>query len=275
MIERIVPATVVTDAVYGDQVWDAESVLFPAEAAGVATATEARRREFATVRMCARRALGGLGLPPVPLVRGRRGVPGWPAGVVGSLTHCPGYRAAAVATAQDVASLGIDAEPNMPLPEGVLAAIATAAELRRVLGLGTRSPEVCWDRLLFSIKESVFKTWYPLTGRELEFQQAEITLDPAAGTFRARLLVPAPELDALAGGLHDGALPGCWLVRYGLILTSVVLPGASARPGQPLRGGAGTGCSDRASAAPGGGTSPLGSEPAKVAVLAHDTAGLV
>ncbi|MFJ3925021.1 4'-phosphopantetheinyl transferase [Streptomyces sp. NPDC090022] len=229
MIERIVPVTVVTDAVYGDQVWDAEAALFPAEAQGVATATEARRREFATVRMCARRALGGLGLPPVPLVRGRRGAPEWPSGVVGSLTHCPGYRAAAVATARDVASLGIDAEPNVPLPAGVLAAIATAAELREILDFGTRSPEVCWDRLLFSIKESVFKTWYPLTGRELEFQQADITLDPAGGTFRARLLVPAPELEALACGLHDGAFPGRWLVRYGLILTSVVLPGAGAR----------------------------------------------
>ena len=59
---------------------------------------------------------------------GAKREPLWPAGVVGSITHCDGYRAAAVARATDLATVGIDAEPHEPLPDGVLAAIALPAE---------------------------------------------------------------------------------------------------------------------------------------------------
>ncbi len=38
--------------------------------------------------------------------------------MVGSLTHCDGYRAA-VARVGEMVSLGIDAEIHEPLPEGV------------------------------------------------------------------------------------------------------------------------------------------------------------
>ena len=46
---------------------------------------------------------------------------------------------------------------------------------------------MCWDRLLFSAKESVYKAWFPLTGRWLGFEDADVTITPD-GTFTARLL---------------------------------------------------------------------------------------
>ncbi len=49
-------------------------------------------------------------MPPAPILPGQRGAPRWPAGVVGSMTHCAGYRAAVVARADEVTSLGVDAE---------------------------------------------------------------------------------------------------------------------------------------------------------------------
>src|SRR5437868_12446432 len=107
MIERIVTAGVATSAVYDDP---PGAVLFPEEEPAVAKAVDKRRREFTTVRWCAREALAGLGMPPVPIMRGEKGAPRWPDGVVGSMTHCDGYRAAAVAKARDIAALGIDAE---------------------------------------------------------------------------------------------------------------------------------------------------------------------
>ncbi|WP_423832395.1 hypothetical protein [Streptomyces manipurensis] len=70
-----------------------------------------RRAQFATARACARRALAGLGREPVALLPGPGGAPQWPSGVVGSITHCEGYRAAVAAPAGVVAALGIDAEP--------------------------------------------------------------------------------------------------------------------------------------------------------------------
>ncbi|MEX0167542.1 4'-phosphopantetheinyl transferase family protein [Streptomyces sp. LMG1-1-1.1] len=194
--------------------------LFPDESAAIVHASAGRRAEFTTVRLCARRALAALGLPPAPLVPGKRGLVTWPGGVSGSMTHCAGFRAAAVARTEVTASLGIDAEPNLPLPPGVLASVSRPREAVALSGLARRRPDVHGDRLLFSAKESVFKAWYPLTGRELEFEEAEVEFDPA-GTFSARLLVPGPEV---AGRRHD-TFSGRWTVGRGFVLTSVTLPG--------------------------------------------------
>jgi 4'-phosphopantetheinyl transferase EntD len=71
--------------------------------------------------------------------------------------------------------------------------------------------------MLFCAKETVYKAWFPLTGRWLGFEEADITLDPAAGTFTARLLVPGPEID----GRELTAFGGRWLARRGLIVTAI------------------------------------------------------
>ena len=80
-----------------------------------------------------------------------------------------------------------------------------------------RAAGVHLDRLLFSAKEAVYKVWFPLTGRWLGFEQAHITLDPAAGTFTARLLVPGPDVD----GRELTAFDGRWLARGGLVLAAI------------------------------------------------------
>ena len=68
-------------------------VLFPEEERVVANAVAARRRDYTTVRTCARACLERLGYPPVPILPGVGGAPSWPAGVQGSMTHCIGYAA--------------------------------------------------------------------------------------------------------------------------------------------------------------------------------------
>lgn len=87
------------------------------------------------------------------------------------MTHCAGYRAAAVTRPVVVAALGIDAEPNEALPAGVLDSVSAASERMHLSSLPT-GDGVCWDRLLISSKEAVFKAWYPITGRELTFREA-------------------------------------------------------------------------------------------------------
>ena len=142
--------------------------LYPEEEALLGRAVKKRRLEFATARRCAREALATLGLPPSPILPGPRGAPCWPAGVVGSITHCAGYRAAALARVRDMAAIGVDAEPDEPLPEGVREAIARPEELAMLTTLSAAEPGVSWDKLLFSAKESVYKTWFPLTHRWLD-----------------------------------------------------------------------------------------------------------
>lgn len=170
--------------------------LYPEEAEFVARAVDKRRREFATVRLCARAALAQIGTPPQAILPGHRGAPLWPEAVVGSMTHCDTYRAAAVARSATVAALGIDAEPDLPLPTGVRETVALPQERRQLDQLSATHPYVAWDRLLFSAKESTYKAWFPLVGRFLDFDECEITLDPELGTFTSSLKVPGPVVGA-------------------------------------------------------------------------------
>ncbi|MFI5491563.1 4'-phosphopantetheinyl transferase [Actinoplanes sp. NPDC051859] len=208
MIERLLPPAVRSAHTVHDD-WPA-AVLHSAEAALVAAAVPKRRNEFAAARHCARIALAELGVPAGPILRGERGAPIWPAGIVGSLTHCAGYRAAAVARDTDVAGIGIDAEVHGPLPSGVLDLVSLPPERDHLADL---PPEIWWERLLFSAKESVYKVWFPRTGEWLGFEEAALTFDPDAGTFTARILRDGP----------FETLTGRYLVAGDLVLTAIVL----------------------------------------------------
>jgi 4'-phosphopantetheinyl transferase EntD len=202
------------------------SVLAPVEADALGAAAPHRAAEFATGRSLARLALCGLGIRGATIARGGNREPVWPSGVVGSITHCTGYCAAAVATAETVRSVGIDAEPHGPLPPGILERIALpeeAAWTRAHAGAG-----IHWDRALFSAKESVFKTWFPVTRRWLDFDGARIAFTPvtsagalASGTFRAEFLVPAPTV----GGTRIAAFDGRFFIDDGHVVTAIALSG--------------------------------------------------
>ncbi|MFG2139926.1 4'-phosphopantetheinyl transferase [Streptomyces sp. NPDC048650] len=233
MMADVLPSTTMAVECFEDPVTDFE--LAPEEERVVGRAVGRRRREFTTARLCARRALTRLGLPPTPVPAGPRGEPQWPRGVVGSITHCAGYRAAAVARHTDQVAIGVDAEPNGPLPEGVLEVIALREERRLLTELAARETPVHWDRALFSAKEAVYKAWFPLAPQQLGFSDAALAFDPDRGTFSARLLRPGP----LVHGERLQRLSGRWLARDGLILTAVTLHHhAAASPGPPPPAGA-------------------------------------
>lgn len=216
MIELILPADAAVAEAFNDP---ADLPLFPEEEALIARSVDKRRREFTTVRHCARQAMAQLGIDPAPILHGARGVPLWPTGVVGSMTHCQGYRAAVLGRTDHFVSIGVDAEEHAPLPDGVLDAIALPQERARLAGLRKSHPAVCWDRLLFSAKESVYKTWFPLTGRWLDFDEADIVLQPDGSTFVAHLLVPGPQV----AGREIRSFHGRFLVENGLVLTAISL----------------------------------------------------
>ncbi|MGN6202928.1 MAG: 4'-phosphopantetheinyl transferase family protein, partial [Solirubrobacterales bacterium] len=220
VIEAILPAAVATAEAWDDA---EPAPLHPDEAGLVSGAVEARQREFATGRACARRALAQLGVEATAIGGGERGEPLWPRGVVGSITHCRGYRGAAAARGGQLASLGIDAEPHEPLPPGLLGDVAGATERRALAELAAGEPGIHWDRLLFSAKESVYKAWFPLARRWLGFEDAELDLDRERRIFSARLLVPGPRL----GGSELRRLDGRWLAADGLIFTAVTVPAAA------------------------------------------------
>jgi len=192
----------------------------PEEEALVATSVETRRNEFVTVRHCARLALQRLGMSSSPILKGEKGEPRWPGGVVGSLTHCKGYRGAVVGRIETVRTVGIDAEPHAVLPDDVLGAISLPIERHEMTALPSG---LHWDRILFCAKEATYKAWFPLTQRWLGFEDAHITLDVdstgTSGRFVSRILIDP----AARSGPPLTKLTGRWSVSDGLALTAIVL----------------------------------------------------
>jgi 4'-phosphopantetheinyl transferase EntD len=211
MIERVVQASASAE-MFSDV---PDSTMFGIEAAQVTDAVVERRREFATVRHCARRALVELGFPPTPILPDADRVPRWPLGTVGSMTHCGGYRAAAVARSEELAGIGIDAEPHAAIPDGALDLVVREEERAPLRALGLTRPDLHWDRILFCAKEAVYKAWFPLTRRWLDFAEVSTSVDPD-GTFAARLRVPSPHV----AGIDLRTLSGRWMVGRGLILAA-------------------------------------------------------
>jgi 4'-phosphopantetheinyl transferase EntD len=201
MIETLVPTSACAE-----MFCDApESAMFSIEAAAVAGAVAERRREFGTVRYCARKALLQIGVPAVPILPDVERAPRWPAGVVGSMTHCAGYRAAAVARSEELRGVGIDAEPHAALPAAALDLVLRDEERARLPALQDADPDLHWDRILFCAKEAVYKAWFPLTRRWLDFQDVSTTVN-LDGTFHARVDV-------------DG-FDGRWAVGRGLVVAA-------------------------------------------------------
>ena len=222
MIVATLLSDVLPDKVAAAEVYNDPPDLTPLqeEEPLIAKSVAKRRNEFITVRYCARLALGELGVPPVPILKGEKGEPCWPEGVVGSLTHCDGYRGAAVGRHDAVRSVGIDAEPHDVLPHGVLDAISIPAERAEISGL----PDgLHWDRILFCAKEATYKAWFPVTRRWLGFEDAHIVFDvdesATSGGFEARILIDPAALS----GPPLTTLRGRWTVRDRLALTAIVL----------------------------------------------------
>jgi 4'-phosphopantetheinyl transferase EntD len=192
-----------------------ESTMFSVEAAAVAKAAPERRLEFASVRHCARQALRRIGVPAVPILPDADRVPRWPEGIVGSMTHCAGYRAAAVARSDELSGIGIDAEPHAALPSAAGGLIVRDEERTQLRELSDADPELHWDRILFCAKEAVFKAWFPLTRRWLEFDDVSVKVRPDT-TFEARLRVD--DIPIATPGRTE--FTGRWAVGRGLVATA-------------------------------------------------------
>jgi 4'-phosphopantetheinyl transferase EntD len=216
MLELILPAGVESEECFGEAPGGA---LFPEEEQIISHAVPTRRRDYATVRSCARACLERLGYPPVAILPGVGGAPNWPAGVQGSMTHCTGYAAAAIAPVRRFVAIGIDAEPDAPLPDGVLDLVATPAEHDHLAATQLESDSPNWDRLLFSAQEAVYKAWFPLVGDWLDHQDAEILINPHDQTFTALLCRDGLNIN----GHQIHRLHGRWIRSRGILATAVVL----------------------------------------------------
>ncbi|RWM46126.1 MAG: 4'-phosphopantetheinyl transferase superfamily protein [Mesorhizobium sp.] len=152
-----------------------EAALFASEVAAFGRAVAKVRRQSGAARIIARTLLGKLGVPPMPILRTQSGVPTWPAGIVGSLAHHDTVAAAAIAEKKIIGALGIDIEPNEPLPDGLIDLVATSREQ------GMYDLRLLQRRDLFVLKEAVYKACFPICNQILEFQDVEIDINSNIG----------------------------------------------------------------------------------------------
>ena len=129
------------------------------------------------------------------------------------MTHTEGMRAAVVAPTSALKSVGLDAEPAEPLPDHVLAMIARAGEMPQLLRL-SKAGINCADRLLFCAKEATYKSWFPMTFRWLDFDQAEIDLREDGTLISYILARPTPV----------PFITGRWVIRDGYVIVSTSVP---------------------------------------------------
>jgi 4'-phosphopantetheinyl transferase EntD len=124
------------------------------------------------------------GEAPRAIPKSTAGMPVWPAGLVGSLAHDAEVAIAAIARQQEFRCVGVDIEPADPLAADLLGIVATAAE-RETMGDDPHG-----GRLLFSIKEAVYKAVYPLDRIFLDHHDVEVSLSAGTAVVRGERVVP-------------------------------------------------------------------------------------
>lgn len=200
----------------------------------VRAAVDSRKSEFGDGRWCAHRALRGMGVD-APILRGDKGMPLFPDDITGTISHTSGLRVAMVGRRDRWRSLGLDVELAQQLPDGVLSAVSSSRERRNLQRAAQRTPGRTLGTVLFSAKETVYKAWFPVVGRFLDFDEVELHLDvtdgagyegdggadcEARGTWHARVLsqpCPVPVIE------------GSWVIRGGYVVTVCSIPNSVLR----------------------------------------------
>lgn len=181
------------------------SVLMPEERIGQERWVPKRVAEFAAGRECARLAMSalGVGAQAIPAQPDRR--PRWPEGLLGSITHCAGFAAAAVARTGGLRSVGIDAEVVGALEQALWPRILGEGE-RRWLEEQPVAERPKWATVFFSAKEAWYKCQNPVTGWFLEFHEARVRItEQAAEPASFALSVDSRGMQlAGRGGIREG-----------------------------------------------------------------------
>jgi 4'-phosphopantetheinyl transferase EntD len=146
----------------------------------------ARRDDFTAGRGCARSLLARVGLGGEPVTAGPAGNPRWPAGVAGTIAHCPGLCAVAVARSPAVIGLGLDVEVAGTVGDDVLARACLPGELSPA-GTGPARDPSNAAAVVFSAKEAFYKLYFSVTGRFVWFDDVYVEVDWARRSFVATI----------------------------------------------------------------------------------------
>ena len=141
----------------------AQGALLGDEARLLEGANVARQRELIAGRTVAHVIMFEMGLAEAPVGQNADGSPAWPAGLCGSIAHSHHDIAVAIARLSDVRAVGIDIEDGRDL-EGATPDIVSELEIEGATTHPLASDRQGAVRILFSMKEALFKCQAPITG---------------------------------------------------------------------------------------------------------------
>lgn len=216
-LEEIAGLFVIPTAICIKAPADYSAQLTHAERHNTHSMGERRLADYSTGRACARSVLQTLGHTGFSLASAADRQPLWPAGVVGSISHCEGVAVAVASTDANCRGLGVDVERTTILEDEVMKMVCTEKELSLMSALppDQRHRAAC---LIFSIKESLFKCFYPVYDLWFDFQQASVLLSQDGQSFEAEFDSNLPFAD-----LPSDALLGRCAVLKGVVASSAML----------------------------------------------------
>jgi 4'-phosphopantetheinyl transferase EntD len=180
------------------------------------TYSEKRRREHILGRLAARQALDKLGVP-LGVARDPEGVPIFPPGIAGSITHT-GHQLTTAATivSRSCRAIGIDLEELSTLSSAMAERIVLPEEV-----VPLRNSAFAPDHealFAFSAKEAFYKCVYPEERQFLGFHEVLLRVSPGADTAADGEVIHF-EVRHLDG--RSDWLPGIAFRRQGLMVTVV------------------------------------------------------
>jgi 4'-phosphopantetheinyl transferase EntD len=149
-----------------------DAPLHPQERILVYGVVDRVRRQTSTGRLLLREVLRTMGVVPGAILRTTGGRPALPSGVTASLAH------------DDDVAIGVDVEPSLPLPAEIVDDVVTSAGDRAAVTVdGTVDP--LRARLLFCVKEAVYKACFPVDEVFLEFADVTVVGGTLPGVVEA------------------------------------------------------------------------------------------
>ena len=173
-----------TPDLFEDQLFSNYDIQMPPS---LNTAVDKRKSEYLAGRALVARAFKHLNIPAQNIPSGAKREPIWPAGVQGSITHSRGHCACILTTATDQ-YVGIDIESL--LNENALRSVRRIAMHQNdetTLVSQTAFTDQHIATLLFSAKETLYKTLFPIVQSFFGFDAATIHETPSKHQIQLRL----------------------------------------------------------------------------------------
>lgn len=160
--------------------------LYKEERSLITKASLKRINEFSTGRYGIRCLLKSYGINYFPITHDQKGMPIFPNGIIGSISHTDRKCCIAMSTNEEYRSIGVDIEEYSKLNLDLCKYFLHKKEIEFVYSQMDTYPQIM-AAVLFSAKEAFYKMQYSISKTYLDFLDVETTYIKA-GILNVRLL---------------------------------------------------------------------------------------